>query len=62
MIHAGVSSFFGLGLEGGHVPTFWLLLWGLLKRGLAKGCKVSVGLIWCRLKVDRATALTAHVY
>ena len=26
MIHAGFLSFFGLGLEDGHVPTFWLLL------------------------------------
>ena len=26
MIHAGFPSFFGLGLEEGHVPTFWLLL------------------------------------
>ena len=24
MIYAGFSSFFGLGLEDGHVPTFWL--------------------------------------
>ena len=23
MIHAGVPSFHGLGLEDGHVPTFW---------------------------------------
>ena len=27
MIYAGVPSFFGLGLEDGHVPTFWLLLY-----------------------------------
>ena len=26
MIDAGVPSFFGLGSEDGHVPTFWLLL------------------------------------
>ena len=26
MIYAGVLSFFGLGLEDGHVPTFRLLL------------------------------------
>ena len=33
MIHAGVPSFFGLGLEDGHVPTFWLLLYfGLTTR------------------------------
>ena len=27
MIYAGVHSFFGLGLEEGHVPTFWPLLY-----------------------------------
>ena len=27
--YAGVSAFFGLGLEDDHVPTFWLLLEGL---------------------------------
>ena len=27
MIYTGLPSFFGLGLEDGHVPTFWLLLW-----------------------------------
>ena len=32
MICAGCSSFFGVGLEDGHVPTFWLLLRGLLYR------------------------------
>ena len=26
MMYAGVPSFFGLGLEDGHVPSFWLLL------------------------------------
>ena len=26
MIYAGFPSFFGLGLEGGHVSTSWLLL------------------------------------
>ena len=26
MIYAGIPSFFGLGLEAGHVPTIWLLL------------------------------------
>ena len=26
MIHAGFPSFCGLGLEDGHVPTFWNLL------------------------------------
>ena len=26
MIYAGVPSFSALGLEDGHVPTFWLLL------------------------------------
>ena len=26
MIYAGLPSFLGLGLEDGHVPTFWLLL------------------------------------
>ena len=26
MFYAGVPSFFGLALEGGHVPTFWLAL------------------------------------
>ena len=26
MIYAGVPSFCGLGLDDGHVPTFWLLL------------------------------------
>ena len=26
MILAGFPSFTGLGLEGGHIPTFWLLL------------------------------------
>ena len=26
MIYAGVPSFFGFGLEHGHVSTFWLLL------------------------------------
>ena len=25
-IHAGLHSFFGLGLEDGHVPNFWILL------------------------------------
>ena len=29
VIYAGFPSFFGLGLEDGHVPTFWLLLYGL---------------------------------
>ena len=28
MIHAGVPALFGLGLEGSHVATFWLLLQG----------------------------------
>ena len=27
MIYSGSASFFGMGLEGGHVPTFWLLLY-----------------------------------
>ena len=27
MIYVGFPSFFGLGLEDGHVPTFWLLLY-----------------------------------
>ena len=27
MIYAGVPSFFRSGLEDGHVPTFWDLLW-----------------------------------
>ena len=27
MIYAGVTSFFGLGLEDGCVPTFWLFLY-----------------------------------
>ena len=31
MIHAGRPSFFGLGLEDGPVPTFWLLLQSLGK-------------------------------
>ena len=26
MIYAGSPAFFGLPLEGGHVPSFWLLL------------------------------------
>ena len=26
MINDGFPSFFGLGLEDGHIPTFWLLL------------------------------------
>ena len=26
MIYAGCASLFGLGLEDGHVATFWLLL------------------------------------
>ena len=26
MMYAGFASLFGLGLEDGHVPTFWLLL------------------------------------
>ena len=26
MISAGLPSFFGLGLEDGHIPTFWLVL------------------------------------
>ena len=26
MIYAGLPSFFGLGLEDGHISTFWLLL------------------------------------
>ena len=26
MVSAGSSSFFGLGSQDGHVPTFWLLL------------------------------------
>ena len=29
MICAGVPSFFGLGLEVGHAPTSWLLLYSL---------------------------------
>ena len=31
MIYAGVPSFFGLGLEDGHVPTFWLLVYDMQK-------------------------------
>ena len=27
MVYAGFLSFFGLGLEGGHVETFWVLLY-----------------------------------
>ena len=27
IVHTGVPSFFGFGLEDGHVPTFWLLLY-----------------------------------
>ena len=27
MIYAGCPAFFGLGLEDGHVPTFWLQLY-----------------------------------
>ena len=26
MMYAGFPSFYGLGLDDGHVPTFWLLL------------------------------------
>ena len=26
VIYAGFPSFFGLGLEDGHLPTFWILL------------------------------------
>ena len=26
VLYAGCPSFFGVGLEDGHVPTFWLLL------------------------------------
>ena len=26
LIYAGIPSFFVLGLEDGHVPTFWLLV------------------------------------
>ena len=26
LIYAGIPSLFGLGLQDGHVPTFWLLL------------------------------------
>ena len=32
MISAGVPSFFDLGSEEGHVPTFWLLLQGVHMR------------------------------
>ena len=31
MLSAGFPSFFGLGLEDCHVPTFWLLLLGAAK-------------------------------
>ena len=27
MFYTGFASFFGLGLDDGHVPTFWLLLY-----------------------------------
>ena len=40
MIHAGLPSSFGLGLEDGHVPTFWLLLY--LPRS-SKTCSSSNG-------------------
>ena len=32
IIYAGIPSFFGLGLEDGHVPTLWLLLYKVVKK------------------------------
>ena len=47
MMCAGVASFLCLGLEDGHVPTLWLLLYMRAMPGLDKGGLYELPMVCC---------------
>ena len=55
LIYAGVPSFFGLGLEDGHVPSFWLLhIWTYV------GVFGAAGLDSCLIFLCRESGIRVH--